>query len=562
MPYNKNYNTNIKPNTKSFFNTDLFGTGNAPDSARSRLEKMEELIANATERDLENPEFVEKIKKLRIDDIDPDDPSLNNPNVPPKVLLVIALAFISCMVVPFIPLVLPTIVQGLKSGFTYIFDNKNTPANISAYRKKITEQIENQDEKEFSKFLDKEEINTRNVDLFIEKIIKLDSPDLIAQFLGYGIGINEKFGKDENTLLCYAAKKNSPKSIDFLLSKGADITIKNQPGYSVLHFAAINGNIGLAKLALKSGINIDKAVTQNLSPLYFALKNERKEMTIFLVESGADTYSNYSLKYMVQEQGFTDYFKTGVLPAWYTTPAKATREEIEAYKSACLCIKNGKISELNELVNQGLDLSKITMNSIPGVCWAVKFNKIEVLKYFLHMCDCKNLIEPKTRKNALHFALEDNNQDMAKLLLENGFDPNQQDLFDNTPLHYSVSDPYSIIPALLIEKGADISAPNMKGQTPLHLAIKKNNIVCTDFILKHGAKLLSRDRLGNTALHYAAVYANKRNMLDVLYKYMSPTDLNAKNEAGQTPRNIDSNYDHFKYYEEHYGVHRNLTDNK
>ena len=556
MAYNKYYNDNkSKPKTKSFFNTELFGMDNSPNSARARLEKMDELMTNATERDLEDPKFVEKIRKLHIEDIDPDDLSLKNPNVPPKVLLLIAFAFLCCMAVPFIPLVLPTIAQSLKSGFIYIFDNKNTPANISAYRKKITKQIENQNEKEFSKFLDEEKTNPRNIDLFAEKIVKLDSPDLIAQFLGYGIDINDKFGEDENTLLCYAAMHNSQKSIDFLLSKGADITIKNKPGYSILHFAAITGNIGLAKLALKSGINIDKAVTQNLSPLYFSLKNERKEMTIFLVESGADTYSNYSLRYMAEEQGFSSYFRNGEIPSWYTKPAPVTPEEFDKYKTACMYIKEGKISELNNLVKCDLDLSKITMNSIPGVCWAVKFNKIEVLKYFLHMCDCKNLVEPKTQKNALHFALEENNQDMVQLLLENGFDPNAPDFFGNTPLHYSVSDPYSITPDLLIKKGADISTQNMKGQTVLHLAIKKNNVACTDLMLKHGAKILTRDRLGNTALHYAAVYAGKKNMLDVLYKYLSPTDLNAKNQAGQTPRDI-SHRDYFKYYEEHYGVNR------
>ena len=59
-------------------------------------------------------------------------------------------------------------------------------------------------------------------------------------------------------------------------------------GKTLLHSAAQNGNISLAKKVLEAGVNIDSPTFRfKKTPLYFAVANNKYEMVKFLVENGA-----------------------------------------------------------------------------------------------------------------------------------------------------------------------------------------------------------------------------------------------------------------------------------
>lgn len=82
----------------------------------------------------------------------------------------------------------------------------------------------------------------------------------------------------------------------------------------------------------------------------------------------------------------------------------------------------------------------------------------------------------KTGKSALHFAVEKENKDMVKRLLELEADVNAQTTKGNTPLHSLLRAEQRDTVILLLEKGADINAKNKDGKSPHDLADKT---VCT-----------------------------------------------------------------------------------
>ena len=65
----------------------------------------------------------------------------------------------------------------------------------------------------------------------------------------------------------------------------------------------------------------------------------------------------------------------------------------------------------------------------------------------------------------------------AFALLDNGANPNQQDIIGNTPLHLAVCSSKLDIVILLLKNGANCNASDNTGRTPLQLAKSKLSIM-------------------------------------------------------------------------------------
>ncbi|CAB0038817.1 unnamed protein product [Trichogramma brassicae] len=105
----------------------------------------------------------------------------------------------------------------------------------------------------------------------------------------------------------------------------------------------------------------------------------------------------------------------------------------------------------------------------------------------------------------LHVAAQYRRNDVVKLLLKNGANPNQPDRERSTPLHalarlclcecgdfYSFCDhrkPVDEIVDMLLKKGADIEARYCHGDTPLNLALSRFDVELARTLLKYGASL-------------------------------------------------------------------------
>ena len=69
----------------------------------------------------------------------------------------------------------------------------------------------------------------------------------------------------------------------------------------------------------------------------------------------------------------------------------------------------------------------------------------------------------------LHLAVKNNNEEFVKYFLNKNYNPNEKNIFGDTPLHYAMEMKNKNIIKLLMDDGGDITLKNKKGITPFDL---------------------------------------------------------------------------------------------
>ena len=103
-------------------------------------------------------------------------------------------------------------------------------------------------------------------------------------------------------------------------------------------------------------------------------------------------------------------------------------------------------------------------------------------------------------------AVRENRIEDVKDLLNSGADVNTKDMFGgNTGLHWSARLGLNAMARLLIENGANPNIRNDANDTPLHWAAREGQKELVVILLAHGAKVNAVGKAGWTPLRWAEV---------------------------------------------------------
>jgi len=165
---------------------------------------------------------------------------------------------------------------------------------------------------------------------------------------------------------------------------------------------------------------------------------------------------------------------------------------------------------------------------------AVIYNHLEMVQWLLDQgADVNQAALPGglERRTPLMFAIEQEQTDMARLLIERGAALKVADAFPgNTPLMHAIkAEQWELLPLLL--PGSDLNARNRLGNTPLFLAVAQGHLAVVQQLVKQGADLYTRNQTQETLLMWAA--ADDR--LDIVeWLHQQGLSVHDRDKAGDT----------------------------
>jgi ankyrin repeat protein len=120
--------------------------------------------------------------------------------------------------------------------------------------------------------------------------------------------------------LFFAASSGSPESIDYLISKGADVFQLDLNGDTLIHKSCLSGNAATLKHLIRLGLDVDAATTNNgirgETALHYAVRGGFVEAARILLENGANP-------------NVVDCF-IGENHSWKNTPLDLMEENVES----------------------------------------------------------------------------------------------------------------------------------------------------------------------------------------------------------------------------------------
>ena len=333
------------------------------------------------------------------------------------------------------------------------------------------------------------------------------------------VNVNEiKTLKDDNTALhlavrCYIEEtdrkrqNNYLKIVELLLNQAADINICNKCGKSAVEDALLRGDINLIQLLIKQ-----KSTRQNYQNLFFN--------SFYEILQNQTTYCLVDIDYLIllfftvrieNEKGFKMILdeKPSLNVDFYLT---YTNRRIIHY-----VIDRGTCNMIKNLVDHGCDIDSLDDKGSSPLHNAIVSKQTDKVLCLLKFGASVNL-ENRHGETALHLAVFQSNLEVTKKLLDMGIDVNiKSKVTKVTPLHLAVNqivEKNNEIVKLLLENGADLNAGDYLGVTPFHTACLKGDSSIILQCLKFGVNLYSKCDLGNNALYYAS--QNRNNKIDAI----------------------------------------------
>lgn len=294
--------------------------------------------------------------------------------------------------------------------------------------------------------------------------------------------------KDENgnTLIYYAVDQMHINLVELLLSKGADINIKNQDGRTPLHIAAgITDDDKLLSLLISKGADVNSQDNLGNTPLHNAAGNRLYKKNIpLLISSGAKVNS---------------VNKSGETPIELTFKYKLVLKDVAQLKdpnaiwSAIWVTENVEDYDALEktielLLSKGANPdTKMSYSEKQPVLFEFVLKGQKRLCEILLNHGANVNFQGNEDMTAVHLATLRGDRDIVELLLNKGARINAKITTGLTPLHYAVMRGNKDIVELLISRGADVNAKDNQGQTPLFAANFYKHIEIADLLRKNGA---------------------------------------------------------------------------
>jgi ankyrin repeat protein len=287
--------------------------------------------------------------------------------------------------------------------------------------------------------------------------------NIVKELVRLGADVNQRRG-DTITALVLACFYDHSNVVKFLVNHGADINLKYDiesdqgsiKNNTALILSAQQGRLGICKILIESGAEIEAASDAGYTPLIASMVNGgNKSLAKFLLMHGANPEPKSKSKLIYSRS---------------TTPL-------------ILAAMNGWSDIVQKLIDMNVDVDAtdgIDL-ALSGDCTALKHavqnNQISVVKKLLLVGASVDKADFEGWTPLMNAAVEGATK-LVKLLLQYGADPNIQNgradssSYGETALIHAARNGHADIVKLLLSAGADVNVDTLSGVSALTAAIK------------------------------------------------------------------------------------------
>jgi len=272
----------------------------------------------------------------------------------------------------------------------------------------------------------------------------------IQYLIEKGVNINVRC-KKYGTILHIACKKGDEKVVTYLIEKGANIGAVCYRYGTLLHVACQNSDYKMIEYLIQKGIDIDVRCNKYGTILHLACKNGNSKMVEYLVQNGANiSKEDLDIVYLRGHYEIAKYLacQQNIL---------SDNKDI-ANKFLFVALEKEDLNFISYLIEHGANIN--AKNEMGETCLhiAVKKNLPGLVAFLIDNKANMNIIIGRERKTLLYFSCEKGFQNIVKLLLRNGANPNEIKYPKKTLLHVACENNFYTIIEDLIQYGACVNA--------------------------------------------------------------------------------------------------------
>ncbi|KFA79048.1 hypothetical protein S40288_08774 [Stachybotrys chartarum IBT 40288] len=276
-----------------------------------------------------------------------------------------------------------------------------------------------------------------------------------------------------------------------------------------LSWAVNERKIGLCKLILQAGAQVNEPNAAGETPCLLAVKGSSSMMKLLLDNGANPNVRDKTGKTAVMLASVKGY--NLILGLLLDRGAEIDTKNDEGDTPILLTLQRGYLETVKLLIERGADINIKNEMGRTAVMLASVHGYRTIVELLLDRgaeIDAKN----KEGDSSLLLALQNGFPETAKLLIARGADINVKNKMGHTPVSLASTHGYTTIFELLLKKRETLASFDENGNTPLHLACMAGNEEVGRLLIDEGAMLDLGNQDKKTALHHASSCGHKETV--------------------------------------------------
>ncbi|XP_067653188.1 serine/threonine-protein phosphatase 6 regulatory ankyrin repeat subunit A-like [Haliotis asinina] len=354
------------------------------------------------------------------------------------------------------------------------------------------------------------------------------------------VDINCK-GYEEITPVLIAAYHAKNEAFDILVQKGADLSVIDENGDNILHWACRGGNVKIVNYILMQNIvDINGKGDEEMTPVMLAAHHGKREVFDILFKQGADLSvidgNGDNILHWACRGGNVEIVNYILMQNIVDINGKGSKE----MTPVMLAAYHGKREVIHTLVRKGADLSVIDGNGDNILHWACRGGNVEIVNYIL----MQNIVDINGKggkeMTPVMLAAYHGKRQVFDILVKKGADLSVIDEGGDNILYWACrGGNVKIVNHILMQNIVDINSKGDEEMTAVLSVVSHGKYEAFNILVKNGADLSAIDEDGDNILHLACREGHVKIVNYILIENI--VDINAKNSDGETPVMLAAN---------------------